>query len=276
MGPVSVSNIGSLNVLKKEPEGSWDFVLGAGPRCAAPVMAWSRHLRARSIYYGNPRIPFVKEFDALVRAKPCWWSGSPIIQHIRPNDIDATHLPKPNSFGGHDRTVMAIFVGGNKNWSAQTVQDFKSALFLLAKRMTLKVYNSRRTPDFVSDGLKDVLASLRHHEGGDHLYQDHRVTGFGSNHSGYAADAILVTADSMSMITEAVCSQRPVGILKTRGHTMPAADRLEVRPLLDAGHAVMVDLKEPNIDAWISMLKACNPYRRDHTGDLATSLQAVL
>lgn len=271
-----VLNIAGLKVLQQEPEGSWDFVVGAGPRCAAPVIGWSRHLGSRSIYYGNPRIPFVREFDALIRARNCWWSGSGVIQHIRPNDIDASVLPKPTALSGDQRLVLSIFVGGNKNWTDQTASDFRVAMSLLAERMTLRVFNSRRTPDFMSDALEEITRGLPGHEGGDHRYFDQRVTGFGSNHSGYAADAILVTADSMSMITEAVCSQRPVGILQTRGHAMPAADRSEVKPLLQARHAVLLDMKKPDLGAWTALLAGCNPYRRDHTGDLANALRAIL
>jgi mitochondrial fission protein ELM1 len=130
---------------------------------------------------------------------------------------------------------------------------------------------SRRTPDafykacapVVAD--KDIVAT----------FIDHRQAGTGSIAEGYAADAIFVTSDSMSMITEGVAARRPVIVL-TPERTQPFRDNEAVDDLATDNRVAVLPVRDANPGQIAAKLQSLTPMTENHLDRLAEIVAAAL
>ena len=192
------------------------LVIGCGRR-AAPFTAAIRKLGgAKAVQILAPQIP-LGAFDAVIAPRHDGLKGSPVIETLGAlNDLDAAtidaesarwarrlaHLPEPR---------VAVLVGGasrSADFGARTLQRLSDALTHLAiDGAGLMVTPSRRTPKAVTDRLADTIAGV-----GGWMWG-----GVGDNpYPGILglADAVLVTADSVNMASEAAWTGKPVMVLQ--------------------------------------------------------------
>jgi hypothetical protein len=231
-GEVNASN--TLPVARGVPTGPVDLIITTGPRNAAANIALARHLQAKNVFFGFSKWPSDGFFSVLLTSE-----HRPPHPHrayaLRPSELDASTLPEACSFGpnGTERQAALLFGGQSKHYD-YTVADLE----LLAARVVAlsqempwlawTVFDSRRTPKEAFDRLADIVrasaapvAFVRFGEGG-----------LMSNAPAFRSDLVLVTADSMSMLAEAVASRRPTGILFADRYRPPHRDALEHRAML--------------------------------------------
>jgi mitochondrial fission protein ELM1 len=191
------------------------LVIGCGRR-AAPFTAAIRQLGgARAVQILAPQMRLAA-FDAVIAPRHDRLRGAPVIETLGAlNDLDGTaleaeaarwsrrlaHLPTPR---------VAVLVGGasrSADFGARTLQRLCDALTHLAiDGAGLMVTPSRRTPPAVADRLADTIAGV-----GGWMWG-----GVGENpYPGILglADAVLVTADSVNMASEAAWTGKPVLVL---------------------------------------------------------------
>lgn len=221
MPPLMVSNSIIEKLFESEthpPAG----IIGAGRRAAYGLLAASRHWPGiTTIQIQDPRID-PSHFTHVITPAHDELKGDNVIHTLgslhRVNDAllqDAGQLwnAKLSSF---QRPRVAVLIGGNNKYirmNPDWVDNLIAKCYELLKRdMSLWITVSRRTPELLRERLR---AAFPHKENvwfwsgaGDNPY-----LGFLAH-----ADYFLVTADSVSMISEALFTSKPVALLRMPGN----------------------------------------------------------
>jgi mitochondrial fission protein ELM1 len=184
-----------------------DLILTAGRR-NEPVAHWIRRTsggRARLVHLGRPWQPPARH--DLVVTTPQYFldAGSgPVVTLPLPPSAPPRRVEPP-------APALALLVGGDSGaqvLDAAAARAIASAARTLARRrgLALRVATSPRTPAAAADALSAAFAA-------DGDVEVHRFGAPGENPYGrWLADsaAFVVTADSISMVTEAAATGRPL------------------------------------------------------------------
>ncbi len=131
--------------------------------------------------------------------------------------------------------------------------------------MSLRVATSPRTPPEAYAALEPLAARP------NVALIDFRAAGPGSAGPVYECDAMLVTSDSMSMITEAVAAQRPAIALRP-ARTRPHADDEAVETLVKDDYLRIVALEGASPRALDDAFAQITPMRENHLDVLAQTI----
>lgn len=189
-----------------------DLVIGSGG-VAASVGAALRRRGPRVVQVQHPRMD-ISRFDLILAARHDRLRGPNVIvtrtalHRVTPARLQAAGEEWAERLGHLPRPLVAVLVGGsNGRWRldlpAGAALATKLADLMEADRVGLAVTPSRRTDERVVRVLADTLTPR-----GAWMWD-----GAGENpYFGLLAlaDAIVVTTDSMSMISEAVATRAPV------------------------------------------------------------------
>ena len=202
-----------------------NIIIGCGRRSIAACLAiktylWRKHRhKVFLVYIHHPRIPLryfdmiVPSFHDAIEGKYVYPTG-PSLHRI--NEKLLAQAKREFSFKTVSRPLLSVMIGGN-NRSYQmtdTVAEFAGgALGKISQKFGITLSFSRRTPI----NAKAIL--LNHLKRLDNI--------FIWNHKGknpyFAmlahADALLVSAESVSMISEAIFTGKPVYLLQLPGHS---------------------------------------------------------
>ena len=215
--------LGGITGLEGDQE--WPDILIAASRSAAAVAKEIRHLshgKTFTIFLQNPYIS-PKNFDAVIAPYHDRLKGSNVISTLFPfhcvteKALDTARKEYENRLGNLSSTKVAVLLGGKTRhyqMDPETMETYGMQLRNMAKRqpMAYMVTASRRTDEKCFDTFKHGLGSTPRFiwDGtGDNPYM-----GFLAH-----ADIIIVTADSVSMISEAVSTGKPVYLLELKGHS---------------------------------------------------------
>ncbi|GBD50018.1 ELM1/GtrOC1 family putative glycosyltransferase [Methylopila sp. Yamaguchi] len=257
--------------LAREP---FDIVVSAGPSTGAANIALARATGARSIYFGFPKLPLIREFDLLLRPDQPRLGFGPGEVVLRPSEIDPDLLPPPRR--GAERKRVALMLGGVTKFHTFTDQDFQGfaaiVRTLTAAGLEVVVSNSRRTPPDAFDAFVSELAP----RGAKVTIIDFRRGGLMSNADVFATDAIIVTADSMSMIAEAIAARRPTVVARPDGYRPPARDAREIATHVRSNLALESSVSALALLDWINRLDGLRTLETNPLDRLADVLSAVL
>lgn len=217
--------------------GPADLIIGAGRRVAPLVALAGRRGHVPTVQLLDPRMP-VGAFSLVVAPEHDGLRGEGVLStlgaigRVTPERIAAaaagwadrlTALPPPR---------LAVLIGGPgrmARWGPGDGEALARALAGLAKDgWSLMVTASRRTPPALVERLGAQIDLARHllHAGqGDNPYP--AILGH--------ADAVLVTADSVNMVSEGASSGLPVHVFEVGG-LAPKARSFHVR-LAEGGFA---------------------------------------
>jgi len=213
-----------------------DLVVSAGGDTLAANICAARLLGARNIFYGSLR-RFRPEDFALVLTSYARNAARPnSAMTLKPSKLDADALgPAPKLAPGQAPRLAGLLIGGNAGGFTYMVSDWERLLALIGELHRAHgtrwiVSNSPRTDERVSDRLAQVAADAA---GPIAEFIDVRRAGAGTLAGLFArAEAIVVTADSSSMVSEAVWSRRPTVALMP-GHGRLTADEQSYRDHLE-------------------------------------------
>ncbi|HXE16768.1 MAG TPA: mitochondrial fission ELM1 family protein [Stellaceae bacterium] len=219
-------------------EPPWpDLVIGCGRNAAAPARAVKRASGGKTFWVQVQDPHYARdEIDLMVAPAHDGASGANVV-----STIGAVHRVTPEKlaldaarfaflFGDLKRPLVAVLLGGsNRAYRAteKIVADFADRLAALADRgYGIAITPSRRTEPEIVAQLCARLAG----------YRPYIWDGTGDNpYFGLlgAADAILVTADSVSMVSEAASTGKPVHVVDLDGGS-PKFERFH-RAMRDSG-----------------------------------------
>lgn len=213
-----------------------DLILGVGHR-SVPVGRFIRdanHGRTKVVQLGNPRI-HPRHFDLVITTPQYGVEDSPNVVRL-PYAMNNPHPPeKPTAeelafFDTLPRPHRLFVIGGpNKNLFIAP-EDVARSMKALVQRSekhggTAIAIGSPRTPKEVTDAVANAVAGTRHR------FVSGRVPRYRTLL--YEADEIYVTADSVSMLSEAIFTGKPVGMVPVRtnrrGRTLNLAADLHLR-----------------------------------------------
>ncbi|MFK8250692.1 ELM1/GtrOC1 family putative glycosyltransferase [Ancylobacter terrae] len=190
-----------------------DIVVGSGRPTILAGLLLARLWGGRFVYRGIGTGYSFGPQDLVLVASPRAAGNANRIYVPVPAPIDPDTLPPPRRIADSADlrgASTSLLVGGDSTTHRFVEADWnRLAAFVEASADTYgirwSITNSRRTPDAVSD-MWTVMAARRD----DVTFIDWRTAGVGSIDRLLAADVILVTSDSVSMIGDACNAMRPV------------------------------------------------------------------
>ncbi|MEM8552216.1 MAG: ELM1/GtrOC1 family putative glycosyltransferase [Pseudomonadota bacterium] len=211
-----------------------EVVVSTGPATAAANIAAARRYGARNIYYGFPKFPVVG-FTLLLSPLPS--AARSVAVAPRPSTVANRARPAARPLERGEVRSIALLVGGDTKHHRYAQTDMTAlgarCAAILSERPTwhLRIFDSRRTAPAPFSALEAAL---------DRFADRARVTrfadaGLASNDDAFDCDVVCVTADSLSMISEAIAAERPTVAIHADAYRGPARDRREMNALHRAG-----------------------------------------
>lgn len=191
-----------------------DLIVSAGAETLAPNVVLARHRGLPNIFYGSLRRFRPQDF-ALVLTSYARNATRP--RHalaLKPSAADPDQVRPASAAGpGAPLRLMGLLVGGDSGSFRYAEADWQGLLDLIAAShqatgLRWLVSNSRRTSARFSDEAARLASAP---QGPIARFIDVRQAGAGTLGEIFArADAVLVTDDSSSMISEAIWMRLPV------------------------------------------------------------------
>jgi uncharacterized protein len=181
-----------------------DLIVSAGAETLGANVACARILGAANIFYGSLRLFTPKSFDLVLTSFPANASRPRHAFAPKPSPAASMLWKRGRRCASRPPVRLALLVGGNSGETTFTDADWEDLYGLVSmlaytQGIQWLISNSRRTPNAVSDRL----ASLPFHR-----YIDVRTTPAGDTLAGILGDcdAVLVTDESSSMVSDAVAT----------------------------------------------------------------------
>ncbi|MEO0427078.1 MAG: mitochondrial fission ELM1 family protein [Pseudomonadota bacterium] len=200
------------------PLGPQPLLIGAGRRAAPIVAALARRTGAPSVQLLDPQIDpgafslvAAPAHDGLRAPNAVTTLGA--VGRVTAESITAARAALPAALVAEIKALprprIGILLGGNSRsarWSAEEVEGFIAACrHLAAEGQALAITPSRRTDPSVIAALREAL------RGEGHYLWDENATNPYPGMLGLV-DAVLVTADSVNMASEAAASGLPLHV----------------------------------------------------------------
>lgn len=189
---------------------------GAGARVAAAL----RRPGVKVVTIQHPRMS-LKKFDLVFAGRHDGIAGENVVvtrtalHRVTPARLAAEAASWAPVFAGHNRPLVAVLLGGSNgryrfDAAAGLVFAEQLAAMMRADHVGLIITPSRRTDPEVVRILREVLTPL-----GAWIWDGNGENPYFGMLS--LADAIIVSADSVSMVSEAVATDKPVFLLRLAG-----------------------------------------------------------
>ena len=204
------------------------LVIGCG-RQAALATRLLRRRGSHVIQILDPRVN-LSAWDAVILPHHDRREGPNVVRihgalhSMSPAALDAARSTFSTTLGSLSAPRIAVLLGGDTHKRPFDAEQALQAVQALASLGSLMVSTSRRTPAAVAAQLR-TLPVLR-----DHLLwtgeadAQHAAAHFTNPYAGYLAwaDAIVCSADSVSMLSEAAATTAPLYLLGTPGDDAPS------------------------------------------------------
>lgn len=247
-------------------------VVSAGGSTLGANVALSRILQVPNVFSGSTRGYPLEAFRLVLSPYPHAAVAPNVVVGPKPTPFDPDAIPAPRRFNAREEVRGArvgVLVGGatpyanfgDEDWSrlARTV-----AMLASEGGCRVTVVTSPRSPEAAYAHLLPMVAG----SGGAISVIDYRSAGPGSIEAAFDCDVILITSDSMSMMTEAAVSRRPAIALAPRAVGRSRDDEA-VRGLVEAGWLAVLPLAEADWDHVTKAAVDLAPAQDNHLDRLA-------
>ncbi len=220
---------------QKIAESSTDFVISAGSSLVPINLMIAKDSRAKSIVLMKPSFPF-NFFRYDLAVVPAHDEGLMPDKAFRtiltPSLVEENSLEEDaEKLKGRMRNIkrvkFAVFLGGPTRRFQMDLEDVKSIVASLKNLSPAAgdfvITTSRRTPDKISKYLKEIVAQDPACQMVVIAKEDSRPEVVGGMMA--LADVLIVTEDSVSMISEAVNSGKKVVVLELGSAALPKKHR---------------------------------------------------
>ena len=240
-----------------------DLIISTGADTLFPNAALAQKLGSRNVFVGSIRRMAPERFSAVLSARPEFAGRKNHFIVLSPSGVDPDTLAAARPIGTAqdlDGRTLALLVGGSTAEHAFSPEDW-AALSALLRAGAMAgarwlVTSSRRTPEAVADMLAELAASIP----ASMQFIDYRRARAGSVDPLFNADAILVTEDSNTMLSEAVAARRPVIALRPARVRRPMAS---VQLLHDTRRIRILPLEHATLARVVSEMADVTPLERN-------------
>lgn len=261
-----------------------DLIVSAGGDTLAANIAFTKlSENALNVFYGSLRRYQADDFALVLNSYARYADHPRYLVTLKPNKLDADEVdwaaPALDFTAGQPPARAGLLLGGetkgmafgNANW--QRIAGFLRATHAQHGTRWM-VSNSRRTPDAVSD-IFETLASEA--KSPIERFIDVRNAGRGKLQELFSfAQAVAVTADSSSMLSEAIWVRRPVIAIAPPKSEMTADEQDYRKFLSQNGWTATLTLDDLSPQTWHAALSALTPIKTNPLDLLATELEARL
>jgi hypothetical protein len=251
-----------------------DHVIASGrPTIAAGILI-ARLSGARFLYVGRALHYDWRDFAGVLVHDPAAADRPRHALAPIPSPVRARGLPPPRPVVASGGAEVALLLGGPSHSHRYEEAEWAAlagAVAELARRgWRWSVATSRRTPASAAR-LFAALAT----DGALARFVDFAAAGPGSADPLFAADALVVTGDSMSMIAEASAALRPVVVLRP-SRVKPSADDAMLAAMERDDGVTVVPFAGLSADSLAAALVAARPAREDPSLRLLCAASAAL
>ncbi len=275
--------------LSKADLPKFDLVVSAGGQTIAANVAAARLTGAANIFCGSLRhvrpqdmaltISSYKDHASrpqhIIALKPSGLDPDQLAG-LSPGDVGTGRKPERQQFGpGAPPAIGGLLIGGKSGQFTFEAADWDQLITFIsashqAHGTTWIISTSRRTDDEIADRL-GALARQDNSPICDYI--DFRFAGPGTLLSLFArTEAILCTADSSTMISEAVCARRPVVGIEPAHHSYTAQEEQYRQFMSNNCWTTTLPLGQLSPDTWLEQLAQIEPLRENHLDRLAAQL----
>lgn len=255
-----------------------DVIVSAGGATLGLNVALSRVWQVPNVFCGSIRGYSPEDFLVLLSPYPSAAVASNVVVGPKPTPLDPDTLPRPRSIRSSEDlrgARIGVLVGGPTPYAMFDEDDWEQLARVLedltSQGCRITVATSPRTPDAAYAQLARIVSR------GDESvsFIDYRSSGPGSIAPALGCDVVLVTSDSMSMVTEAAVAQRPALALRPRD-VRPYRDDEAVDGLVAEGWLAMLPLAECNADRLLRSVSALKPMTENHLDRLADRIVPLI
>ena len=256
-----------------------DVIVGSGRPAIAVGLLLKRHFGVPYVYSGLGRgVSTTPEIDVMLVSVKSFADFPNAALTPVPCLVEPEKLPRPRPLAGTADlagATLGLLLGGNAHSHRFSAEDWDDVAALVVEMrvrfgVVWRVGNSRRTGDAGSDRFAEL-----ERRGIIERFVDWRRAGSGTVGDIFAADALIVTEDSVSMMSEAVAAQRRVVALRPRDFEPTLVDDI-VGTLVDGGAMAVTAIAGVDADALAATLLDLTPVATDHRDEIAAALRARL
>jgi len=264
--------------LNRFPAEACDLIVSAGGKTSFANAWLAQCMGVPNVYAGSLRRLSSQLFSVVLTLEPVNAAASKLVLDLPPSAIDFDDLQIQgerflNQLGPGEQRCWTLMIGGNGagyRYRRQDWQTLAQVMNALARRYDIRwlLVSSRRTG-------KRAGQVLRHHLEKPFLAAQNWY-GEGSTFRAEAwlgaAERIFVTEDSMTMLTEAIYSRRPVVSVRPQ-HAVPT-DRYErmMQGFANSGYLCRYALAELSQQPGLLESRQCRVLEASPLDDLAVQL----
>lgn len=250
-----------------------DLIVSAGGATLGANVALARLWGVPNVFSGSTRGFPLSAFRLVLTPYASAATAGNVVAGPKPTPFDPDAVPTPRPIRGAEDlrgARLSLLVGGPTASAAFVDADWARIADLVAALVAawsceVRIVTSPRTPEAALARLLPLAAVAP-----DRISViDYRTAGAGSIERAFDCELILVTSDSMSMMTEAALSRRPAIALAPE-IVRPHRDDEAVATLAAAGWIAVVPAARATPDALARAAGALTPIGANHLDLLAT------
>jgi mitochondrial fission protein ELM1 len=197
----------------------------------------------------------------------------------KPSPFDPDRIPASRPLRSPDDLRggrVSVLIGGPTSHADFASEDWARLAALVAALVVewqakITVVTSPRTPEAAYERVLPLVERC----GGAVTVVDFRTAGPGSIDRAFDCDLVLITSDSMSMMTEAAVSRRAAVALAPQ-KIEPNRDDQAVAGLVRAGWLALLPLASANAAAIVETAVALKPMQENHLDRLADLIASAM
>ncbi|MCU0955582.1 MAG: mitochondrial fission ELM1 family protein [Hyphomicrobium sp.] len=252
-----------------------DLIVSSGGRTLAANVALARLTGAPNIFFGSLRHFDPSDFALVLNSYTFDEPRPNQVRILKPCPGDPSGLPAPVLDNQGVPNVAGLLIGGPSGEARFEPHDWDRLIGLIRDTHQVLgvewiVSNSRRTPICVSDRFAELAAEPA---GPVKRYIDVRTAGPGTLGDLFAeSSAVVVTADSSAMLSEAIWMQRPAIALRPASMTLTVKEA-EYRQWLERqNYCRELPLSNVTADGFASAFREITPLAANPLTDLTSLL----
>ena len=246
-----------------------DLIVSSGGSTLGANVAVARLQGTPNVFSGSTRGFPLEAFHLVLTPYPSVARPPIVVAGAKPTPFDPDRVPPPRALHAPEdlrKARISLLVGGPTSVADFRDDDWDRLARLIGElagawQCRVTIVTSPRTPDAayarVTPLLGDAVALI-----------DYRTAGPGSIERAFDCDAVLITSDSMSMMTEAALSRRPA-IALAPAVTRPHRDDEAVAGLVDARWLALVPLASADAARVAAAAATLKPMTENHLDRLA-------
>lgn len=258
-----------------------DVIVSSGGTTLGANVALARLWQVPNVFSGSTRGFPLDAFRLVLTPYRSQAVAPNVVAGAKPTPFDPDGVPPPRPIripGDVAHSRVSVLIGGPTPYADFSGRDWERLATLLRALATewrahVTIVTSPRTPQEAYTYLVPLAGSQG--DGGDVSLIDFRSAGPGSINKAFDCDLLLITSDSMSMMTEAALSRRPA-IAMAPERVKPSKDDEAVDDLVAQRWMAILPLAPADATRVAEIAAKLSPPQFNHLDRLADHLRIAL